>query len=215
MHLTARTARRLLTVPMLAAGAALLPSCNRSTDSSPGSTISGSYVGRVANSDAFVVVVTNGTDVRAYICDGAANGQITVSEWFKGTVTGRDVQLTSERGTATLTLELTSGTATGTVRLPNNVTRTFAAPRDDGTGGFYLFKNPRGSDFYWAGWIVLPSGEQRGSVLVGTSVTANTSLNVSTQTATISGVGTVTAGKLTVSRVAQGFQGCYPCLQCC
>lgn len=215
MHATARTVRRLLTAPLLSALAALVLACNGSTDSSQGDAVSGSYVGRVANSDDFVVVVTNGTDVRAYICDGAASGQVTVSEWFKGTTTGRSAQLTSERGTATLTLDLTSATATGTVRLPNNVTRTFAAPRDDGTGGFYLFKNPRGSDFYWAGWIVLPSGEQRGSVVVGTSVTANTSLNVSTQTATISGIGTVTAGKLTVSRVAQGFHGCYPCLQCC
>lgn len=138
-----------------------------------------------------------------------------ISEWFKGTVKGDGLALTSERATTRLIAELTPEAATGQVILESGAMLTFTAARDDGTSGFYLFKNPRQGEFYWGGWIVLPTGEQRGSVRVGTHATANTSLDVSTGTAQIDGIGSVTAGKLTVERVAQGFQGCYPCLTCC
>lgn len=60
----------------------LLVSC----DDSPAAVqaLSGSFVGRLTGSDAFVTVVTNGTDVRAYLCDGTANRELTISEWFRG-----------------------------------------------------------------------------------------------------------------------------------
>ena len=171
----------------------------------------GSYVGRLAGSDAFVAIVTNGTDVRAYVCDGAGDGQLTVSEWFKGTAHQNEFYLTSLSGATEITAQIEADKASGGFVSGDGTLRMFEATRVDGDASFYLFKNFVGSEFYWAGWIVLPDGDQRGSLLLGTSRTANTSLNLSTGTATLSGAGTVSPGKLTSDNVIQGFGGCFPC----
>ncbi len=171
----------------------------------------GTYVGRLAGSDAFVAIVTNGRDVRAYVTDGAGDGRLAISEWFEGTIFQNEFSLFSLSGGVQLTADIEADTASGGVVLSGGTLLLFEAVRADGEAGLYLFENSVGSDFYQAGWIVLPGGDQRGSVLVGTSRAANTSLNPSAGTATLPGAGTVTPGKLTPDNVTQVLAGCFPC----
>lgn len=197
---------------LLGVATTVLGSCDGVTERS----VSGTYVGRVAGSNAFAVVVTNGTDVRAYVCDGAADGRLTVSEWFKGVTTGRTVASTSESGGARLTAEFAPETASGSVRLADGRVLTFTAAREDGDGpGFYLFKTQRAGEWFWGGWIVLPGGDMRGSTIVHGATTANTTLSVPRLTAQLPTLGVVTPAKLTTTNTVQGFNGCFGCGSSC
>lgn len=204
MQTAPRSPRRCLGAVLLAL--VLLPAGCDTAEPPP---LSGTFVGRFSESAAAIVIVTNGTDVRAYACDGS-DDRVSVSEWFKGPLAGDAVDLPSVSNAARLAARLTGSAASGTVTLEDGAVLPFEAPREDGDAGFYLFKGDVYGEFYQAGWIVLPDGEQRGSVLVGSQVLPHASLDVPTRTATISGAGTVTAGKLVPSNVEQGFQGCFP-----
>ena len=168
-------------------------------------------MGRVADSDALVAFVTNGNDVRAYVCDGSSDDHLTISEWFKGTLAGDGLDLASVSGAARLTAKVEATVAKGRVVRDDGIDLAFEATLDDSDAGFYLFKNFVGDQFYWAGWIVLPTGEQRGSLLLGTNATANATFDLRTITARLPGVGTVRPGKLIAANVTQGFGGCFPC----
>ncbi len=62
-------------------------------------------------------------EVRVYLCDAE-----NINEWFKGTITGNDLNLTPEAGTAKLEGSLRSGTATGTFTLDGGRSLSFEAP---------------------------------------------------------------------------------------
>lgn len=171
----------------------------------------GSFVGRAADSEAYVAIVTNGSDVRAYICDGTEDGRLTVSEWFKGEISGSNVELDALSGIAHLSARLTPGSVTGSIRIDDGRAFTFAAFPAEGQSGFYLYKAIPGgpaTPLYWAGWIVLPGGGIRGSQVTPLRTSQSVSLNVAAGTGSLPAIGAVTTLKITDSTIRQGFQGC-------
>lgn len=142
--------------------------------SAGGALTNGSFVGRVAGSDAFVAIVANGADVMAYVCDGK-----NLAQWFKGQRQGSAIELTTEDG-ARLTVNMTSSAGTGslrqasgTFRAANGEERRFdtAATTTLDRAGLYRGAGVVDGGNAVLGVIVLPSGEFRGAFWVSERVT--------------------------------------------
>ena len=102
--------------------------------------MAGSFVGEAQDEDAFVAIVAaspeeEGEDereVRAYLCDGRE-----VTEWFTGTATGNELDLSSEGG-ARLEGNLTPEASTGTITLEDGERSfDFTAELATGVAGLY------------------------------------------------------------------------------
>ena len=125
-------------------------------------TVTNTFVGRAADSNAFVAVVTTAGKAIAYICDGE-----TLAEWFRGPLTtdGRlDAKSTSEQSriTATITGNAVSGKVTLGAR-----TYEFQAAPASGNAGLYRSDDTLDGTRYLGGWAVLSDTEQRGAVVGG------------------------------------------------
>jgi hypothetical protein len=126
------------------------------------------YAGQVNDSKAFIAIATNGTDILAYVCDGTET-DITIAEWFKGTLSGKSFSLTS-KSTAQLTGQIEDGAATGTLTLADGSPFSYTAPLATGNAGLYRKEvSENGSDVIM-GWIVLKDGEMRGGATLVTTV---------------------------------------------
>jgi hypothetical protein len=167
--------------------------------------VSGTFVGRISGTDIFITVVTNGTDVRAYVCDGEPASEVTVAEWFKGISTDNSLDLLSASGAARLEATFRPDAVMGSLELPARAPIEFTASVAGAISGLYAYKNIHSGEQYQAGWIVLPSGELRGSLTDPTRTSIGVTLNVTTGTAQLPGIGTVTTGRVTSSNLT-GFQ---------
>jgi hypothetical protein len=102
----------------------------------------GEFVGDVSDADAFFALIaeepqeTDERNIRAYLCDGK---QLT--EWFTGTASGDQVELSSENGVG-LEGTLDPEAATGTITLSDGATIGFEAPLASGPDGFYAVNVP-------------------------------------------------------------------------
>ncbi|HYE79498.1 MAG TPA: hypothetical protein VEI97_16045, partial [bacterium] len=189
--------------------------CSGGSDD-PAPRVAGQFVGRVASSDALIAVVTNGIDVRAYVCDGTPTEELTIAEWFRGTKSTESVTLQSTDSDAQIAITFAQSGATGTVTLPDARVLSFTTSVATGDAGFWLYKDQEGEAVEaWAGWIVLPTGEMRGSQVVPTRTSIDVTFSTLSGTGSLPTIGTVTPAKLTTSNTAQGFQGCIGCLNCC
>ena len=123
------------------------------------------YAGQVNDSEAFIAVATNGIDILAYVCDGTES-DVTIAEWFKGTLSGKSFALTS-KNTAKLSGQIVEDAATGALTLADGSTFTFNAPLATGNAGLYRKEQTiNGSDSI-TGWIVLADGQIRGANFFG------------------------------------------------
>jgi hypothetical protein len=192
------TGRRLggLAAALLLAIAA--PGCTTEaadTDVEPAAAAdpTGAFAGRVTDTDAFVAVVTDGTEVRAYVCDGTAEGA-SVSEWFKGQLSGGHASLTSVSEESHLTVDVTATEAVGDVTYRGG-SFSFAAPGVDEGAGLFAYKRSGDDEdrTITGGWIVLDDGEQRGAVASGGRLRGST---LDGTTATMSDGSTITAGRV-------------------
>jgi hypothetical protein len=121
----------------------------------------GSFVGEVSGTEAFVAVVAapaQGEDdadpvVQVYVADGQG-----LSEWFSGTISENSFVAMSDEGDAQANGELSSGSATGTVELPDGETVTFEAAPPSGGAGLYELS-------------VSAAGELSGASAAGLAVT--------------------------------------------
>lgn len=102
--------------------------------------VSGSFVGETSDPVTSVAVVASepkqGEDtreVRALIYGEREN---QINEWFVGSATGNNLDLTSEGG-AQLEGELTSDAATGTITLPDGTSVPFDTASATGVAGLY------------------------------------------------------------------------------
>jgi hypothetical protein len=177
-------------------------------------SVSGSFAGAVPETDAFIAIVTDGTDVRAYLCDGRDDG-VTMSEWFRGTVIAGTLDLTSTSGNARLTGGVGDGAVSGDLLLPDGRSVTLTVPRVTGDAGLHGFKQSTGEVSVQAGWvIIIPEGveQQRGAVAFGATgaLQANTRLDTGSNTAEIQGLGTITTGQVTPSNVRRFFTNGWP-----
>ncbi|MCI0397049.1 MAG: hypothetical protein L0322_19195 [Chloroflexi bacterium] len=137
--------------PVLALG---LASCAGGAAEFP----AGSFVGRVDGSELFVAITTDEEgNVLAYACDNQADS------WFRGTVAGDTIDLTSQDG-ARLQATLGEETASGTFTPAGGQPLTFNATPATGNAGLYRAEGQADGDDHVAGWIVLANGEQRGVI---------------------------------------------------
>lgn len=103
-------------------------------------TVVGTFVGNANPSEhGFVAIVATAPreggqarDVRAYLCDPLGG----INEWFRGSVTGNQLNLTSENG-ARLTGSLARDTADGSVTLADGRPVSFTARLATGHSGLY------------------------------------------------------------------------------
>lgn len=205
MSRSSRIRAAVLLMVCVVAWHALLVGCGGGGDASP---VAGSFVGRVANTRALIAIVTDGTQVRAYVCDGTPDGQIVLAEWFKGQKSGGSADIISNTGIAELKAQFTPTSVTGTVMIPANQVLTFQAALATGDAGLYGYKQIHNNQLHWAGWIVLPTGEQTGAQIFPQVTSQGVTLNTSTGTGQIPQVGGVSPLKVTVSN-AKFFQiGC-------
>ena len=200
----------VLSMVLALAAQALLFGCGGSS-ASPG--FAGSFVGRVANTQALIAVVTDGTQVRAYVCDGTPDGRVVLSEWFKGQKSGETIDIISNTGIAELKAQFTSTTVTGTVTVPANQVLTFQATLGTGDAGLYGYKQIHSNQLHWAGWVVLSTGEQTGAQIFPQVSSKGVALETATVTGQLPPIGSVSPLKVTASN-AKFFQiGCTnpPC----
>jgi steroid delta-isomerase-like uncharacterized protein len=129
------------------------------------------YAGQVDGTEALIAFVTDGSEIRAYVCDGQEVG-VTLSEWFRGTAGGAEIDLPSTSGQAQLTATLTPAAVTGTVVVADQAWSFTALPARDGSG-LYAYRggstaallNRTGTmatqaQVIRAGWVVSnPEGE--------------------------------------------------------
>jgi hypothetical protein len=196
---------------VVAAGAACGGDAEEAAPGDDAEAVAGEFVGEVEGTDAFIAIVTDGSELRAYVCDGH-EGSWSISEWFRGELDGRGAALESTTGDARLEVDFdeVAGTASGQVEVDGE-SHAFTAAAAAGDEGLYAFKN---QTTVRAGWvIIIPEGQesQRGAVAFedGT-IRANTALDPSTGTATIDEVGEVTAGKVTPIDVQRFFTNGWP-----
>ena len=143
------TGRRLLT-GALVAGLLAVAGCGGSDTEPVRET--GSFVGRLAGSDAFVALVTNGEVAEGYVCDGRTGKR------FTGTLDGARAELLADDGTR-LVATLRDGRAQGTLA-EGGRELAFTADAARGEAGYYRAEAPDGRRL--ASWIVLADGRQRG-----------------------------------------------------
>ncbi len=121
------------------------------------------YAGQLDGSQTFIAVATNGTDVQAYVCDGAETS-VSIAQWFKGTLTDDAFDLTAEDG-AHLAGQVGAAAATGTLTLANGSPVDFSAALATGDAGLYRQEATEAGDDVVRGWIVLATGETRGATI--------------------------------------------------
>ena len=92
----------------------------------------GSYVGKVAGTDAYIALVTKGDKVAGYVCDGAK-----VSVWLPAaSVSGHAATLANRRGARVGTARWSGSAASGMVSI-DGVTHAFSAALATGDAGLY------------------------------------------------------------------------------
>jgi hypothetical protein len=94
------------------------------------------YVGRVADTEAFIAVTFDGGIVRAYVCDGEGT-EGAVDQWFQGSWDGTS-EVTLTGGPLRLTLGRDGGGITGHLETADGGRLPFRAalPTTDGNGLF-------------------------------------------------------------------------------
>lgn len=120
----------------------------------------GSWAGTIADTNAFVAVVSDGRQVMAYVCDSNEVGQ-----WFRADLTGNEVTAFNAEGWA-LQLRLDAKAVTGSVSTPDDESVAFDLPATSGEASLYRAREELEDSTLLAGWIVLPDGQQRGSLTI-------------------------------------------------
>jgi hypothetical protein len=159
--------QRALTIGLLIVST-MLVSCDSgaATNSASGAAASPtagavrSFAGQVAGSDAFIAIVASPTKMMAYVCDGT-NDQVSISEWFRGSISGDTFDLISTGG-AHLLGKL-ADQASGTVKLSDGRELSFSAQAAQAPAGLYRAEQTVAGTSYVGGWIVLNDAQQRGA----------------------------------------------------
>jgi hypothetical protein len=132
------------------------------------SRIQPSFVGRVEGTEAFIGIgpAAEAAQVVAYLSDGDP-GKVgrkgSTSEWFVGSGTEGQIDLTSRNGVR-LQAKIEGDTAAGTLAFQGGRTLDFTAERAKGkAAGLYREEASVGDAAYLLGWVVLNDGRARGS----------------------------------------------------
>jgi hypothetical protein len=124
----------------------------------PAALNKGSLVGSLDASDAFIGIVVTGTEVTAYVCDGA-----NLAQWFTGTLQGDRINLTAANG-ATLAAEVRRPVGGGELQAANG---TFRSAEGRAANFSSAATGNLGNTSLTMGVIVLPDGRLRGVLRAG------------------------------------------------
>lgn len=121
----------------------------------------GSYVGEVRGSRAFIaLVLSQEGKALAYVCDGES-----IALWFRGRLEGGVLEL---QGSAGQRLQgRLNGEVSGQITLPDGQSLAFSAQGATGGAGLYRYEGSSSGTAYTGGWIINQKGEQRGAVIGG------------------------------------------------
>lgn len=147
--------------PMLALAALLtvLVACIVPTQAQ---SVTATFVGKVANSNAFVAVVTAQGKAIAYICDGE-----TITQWYRGKLKADGtLETTSTTEASKINARINASGVTGKIELAGR-TLEFSATPATGNAGLYRSEDTFDNAKYLGGWAVLSDTEQRGAVVGG------------------------------------------------
>ena len=126
----------------------------------PGST---TYLGAIPGTQAFVGLVRNGSQARAYVCDGKPGQHLSLSDWFSGQVSNGALGAKSLSGDQ-LNAQFGTQNATGTLTLANGKVLKFTLPvvTDTAQAGIFEGTESVQGQLKHVGWLLLPNGDQRG-----------------------------------------------------
>ena len=127
-------------------------------DDEAGQPIEGTFVGKVAGTDALVAVVAAGDDATIYASDGAG-----ASAELSGAIA--DNRFSAEAGGATAEGQLARDSVKGTVELPGGDSGDYEARRATGAAGLYTLEVAR-------------NGTLSGASAAGVGLTSKTRLSV-------------------------------------
>ncbi len=123
-------------------------------------TISGSFVGTVEGTDAYVaVIVAPDEDAGAYVTDGASS-----VDFLDGALQADDTARLGNDGGAVLEVTFDDLTASGTFTRPGIEPHNFTAEKEPAPAGLYHDQQFFDDGEYVGGWVVLGDGTQRGAV---------------------------------------------------
>ena len=130
------------------------------TPTTASNAATGSFVGTVDGSDAYVgVVVGRGGEAVAYVCDRAGESV----DWLDGRLDGDAARLGNDGG-AIFEVTFADNRASGTFTRPESAPLTFTAHAAHKPAGLYRAREFFADGEYVGGWVVLPDGTQRGAV---------------------------------------------------
>ena len=120
------------------------------------------FVGKVADTQAFIALGLTDTKVVGFVCDGTKN-DISFWHWFSGDAVNNSIELTTSDGES-LDAQIAEDTVTGTVTLHDNKPHAFTADLATAPAGLYRVEFTLDGVDYIGGWIVLGDKEVRGGV---------------------------------------------------
>lgn len=143
----------LMLVLWLVAGCASPGQEKEKGSQASGGPVVGEFVGEIPEADTFVALVAeepqeggDTREVRAYLCDDES-----INEWFVGSASGDELQLTSESGVQLLA-RLTGESSTGTVTLTDGRSFPFEALPATGIPGLYDVSTTSGGQVSGTSW---------------------------------------------------------------
>jgi hypothetical protein len=148
------------------------------------------YAGRTADNQLGIAIMTKGTKVIAYVCNGH-----TVEAWVQGGVKGNQITLKGPKGTG-LTAFMSGLNVFGTVVPVPGQSIPFSAALSSRPAGVYQARIKVNGLATRIGWAVLPDGTQLGVAVAGTTKTSAPPLDLSNNRFTLDGT-TFTAAPVT------------------
>jgi hypothetical protein len=122
------------------------------------------YAGSVGGTRTFAGIVADGESAAALVTDGTES--VSVFAWFGGPV--KDSAFTATSNNITLSARIGGDAASGTLTMPDGRVLNIVLPRVRGGAGVYRAESNSTGQPYTAGWVVLPTGEQRAAAAYGT-----------------------------------------------
>lgn len=114
------------------------------------------YAGRTSGNELTIAIAVKDGRAVAYLCDGKK-----VEAWLEGTLSGSDLSLKNESGSATVTGTADADKSVGTVKVGDR-SWPFAAKGVKAPAGLYEGRADVRGVVNRIGWIVLPDGSQTG-----------------------------------------------------
>lgn len=120
----------------------------------------GVFAGRVQGTNAYIALLIRNGNITAYVCDSR-----TIARWLL-TRTGQSTTTLAGPDGFRIRAHFAKKAATGTVTLEDGSRHRFRAPRTTGKHGlWWATGETTAGQHYWAGWILLPGGRQRGNTV--------------------------------------------------